>query len=70
MTIGTVQYMAPEQLLNSRQVTEKSDLYSIGAILFRAVSGEHIPSPSTAPTRAGPGQAHDQRTHVDDGAWR
>jgi serine/threonine protein kinase len=37
--IGTVPYMSPEQLLDARRVTEASDVYSVGAILYRAVSG-------------------------------
>ncbi|HEY8074490.1 MAG TPA: serine/threonine-protein kinase [Labilithrix sp.] len=37
--IGTVPYMAPEQLLDARRVDESSDVYSIGAILYRSVSG-------------------------------
>jgi serine/threonine protein kinase len=37
--IGTVPYMSPEQLLDARRVTEASDVYSIGTILFRAVTG-------------------------------
>jgi serine/threonine-protein kinase len=37
--IGTVPYMAPEQLLDARRVEESSDVYSVGAILFRAVTG-------------------------------
>jgi serine/threonine-protein kinase len=37
--IGTVPYMSPEQLLDARRVTEASDVYSVGTILFRAVSG-------------------------------
>jgi serine/threonine-protein kinase len=40
--IGTVPFMAPEQLLDARRVSEKADVYSAGAILFRAVSG-HCP---------------------------
>lgn len=38
--IGTVPYMAPEQLVDARRVTESSDVYSVGTILYRAVSGE------------------------------
>lgn len=38
--IGTVPYMSPEQLLDARRVTEASDVYSAGTILYRAVSGE------------------------------
>jgi len=42
MAVGTVEYMAPEQILNSRDVTSSSDCYALGAILFRAVSGRHV----------------------------
>jgi eukaryotic-like serine/threonine-protein kinase len=41
MAVGTVEYMAPEQILNSRDVTGGSDLYALGAILYRAVTGHH-----------------------------
>jgi serine/threonine-protein kinase len=41
VAMGTVRYMAPEQVLNARQATEASDLYAVGAILFRAVTGTH-----------------------------
>jgi serine/threonine-protein kinase len=37
--IGTVPYMSPEQLLDARRVTEASDVYSVGTILYRAASG-------------------------------
>lgn len=37
--IGTVPFMAPEQLLDARRVNEASDVYSVGTILYRAVSG-------------------------------
>lgn len=40
--IGTVPYMSPEQLLDARRVTEASDVYSVGAILYRAVSGQLV----------------------------
>jgi serine/threonine-protein kinase len=42
MAVGTVEYMAPEQILNSRDVTGGSDCYALGAILFRAVAGHHV----------------------------
>jgi len=42
MAVGTIEYMAPEQILNSRDVTPASDLYAVGAILFRAVAGHHV----------------------------
>jgi serine/threonine protein kinase len=40
--VGTMEYMAPEQILSSRDVTASADLYALGAILFRAVSGRHV----------------------------
>ena len=42
MALGTVEYMAPEQVLNSRDVTAASDLYALGALLYRAVAGKHM----------------------------
>ena len=40
-TLGTVHYMAPEQILNAHSATERSDLYAVGAILHFAVCGRH-----------------------------
>lgn len=42
MALGTIEYMAPEQILNSRDVTPASDIYALGAILFRAFAGKHV----------------------------
>jgi eukaryotic-like serine/threonine-protein kinase len=42
MAVGTLEYMAPEQLLNSRNVTGAADIYALGAMLYRAVSGGHV----------------------------
>ncbi len=41
IALGTVEYMAPEQILSSRDVTPVTDLYAVGIILFRAVKGHH-----------------------------
>ena len=38
-TIGTADFMAPEQALGANKATEKSDLYSMGVILYRAFTG-------------------------------
>jgi serine/threonine-protein kinase len=38
--IGTVPFMAPEQLLDARRVGEPADLYSVGAILYTAAAGK------------------------------
>lgn len=42
MALGTLEYMAPEQVLNSRDVTQASDVYALGAMMYRAVVGRHI----------------------------
>ena len=42
MAVGTIPYMAPEQFVSSRDVSGAADLYAVGAILFRAVAGEHV----------------------------
>ena len=42
VAVGTIPYMAPEQLLSSRDVSSAADLYAVGAILFRAVAGGHV----------------------------
>jgi serine/threonine-protein kinase len=41
VALGTLECMAPEQILNARDVTERSDLYSVGSILYRAMTGNY-----------------------------
>ena len=38
---GTIPYMAPEQILNFRDVRPPADIYSAGATLYRLLSGEY-----------------------------
>lgn len=38
--LGAPAYMSPEQITNPSEVTAKSDLYSMGIILYEAVTGE------------------------------
>ncbi|HTQ42204.1 MAG TPA: serine/threonine-protein kinase [Polyangiaceae bacterium] len=40
--VGTFEYMAPEQIINCRNVAESADIYAVGAILYRAVCGQHV----------------------------
>jgi serine/threonine-protein kinase len=41
IALGTLECMAPEQILNARDVTERSDIYSIGTVLYRAMAGSY-----------------------------
>lgn len=37
--VGTINYMAPEQIQNSTAVTEAADIYSLGCTLFQLLTG-------------------------------
>ena len=39
--VGTLEYMAPEQILDCQHADAAVDVYAVGAMLFRAVAGAH-----------------------------
>ncbi len=38
--VGTLVYMSPEQLLSARSVDHRADLWSLGVVVYRAITGE------------------------------
>jgi eukaryotic-like serine/threonine-protein kinase len=60
-TVGTADYLSPEQILRPNEITTVSDIYSLGCTLYYAVTGK-VPYPGGTPKSKA-------RRHLEETPW-
>lgn len=68
--MGTMDYMAPEQTLNSHQVDIRADIYSLGCTFYKLLTGQTPFPPTLYKTSKEKARAHREEIVPQVGAFR
>ena len=69
LIIGTPQYMSPEQCSQTSEIDARSDIYSLGVILYELLAG-HVPFSGESPTAVMLKHLQEAPPDLLKGAWR
>ncbi|MBV9211386.1 MAG: protein kinase [Acidobacteria bacterium] len=65
LIIGTPQYMSPEQCSQASEIDSRSDIYSLGVILYEMLAG-HVPFAGESPTAIMMKHLQDEPPNISD----